>query len=144
MRTIASTFDNRDEAEAASRRLQEIGVAREQIVLKYVDDPNGGSVFLSVKANPEQVGPATEILKRQREADAPVASAAVTATSATAPVTAPNSAFEPSPARENVRENVSQAAPAPARQGSSFGQTLLYLGGLAAIFFVGWLIGSSI
>jgi hypothetical protein len=140
MRTIASTFDNRDEAEAASRRLQEIGVPREQIVLKYVDDPNGGSVFLSVKASPEQVGPATEILKRQRESAAPPAPSAVSATSPTAPVTAPKSDFKPS----SVRENVRPAAPAPARQSSSFGQTLLYLGALVAIFFVGWLIGSSI
>jgi hypothetical protein len=138
MRTIASTFDNRDEAEAASRRLQEIGVAREQIVLKYVDDPNGGSVFLSVKASPEQVGPATDILKRQREPAAPAASAAVMSTSPTAPDTASKSDFEPSSVRENVRPA------APVRQSSSFGQTLLYLGGLVAIFFVGWLIGSSI
>jgi hypothetical protein len=65
-------------------------------------------------------------------------------TSPTAPDTASKSDFEPSSVRENVRENVRPAAPAPARQGSSFGQTLLYLGGLVAIFFVGWLIGSSI
>ena len=141
MRTIASTFDNRDEAEAASRRLQEIGVAREQIVLKYVEDPNGGSVFLSVKASPEQVGPATDILKRHRESAAPPASADLAATSATTPVTAPKSAIEPSAVRENVRPTPTVV---PAKQGSSFGQTLLYLGGLVAIFFVGWLIGSSI
>jgi hypothetical protein len=65
MRTLASTFSTRDEAEAASRRLEAIGIGRERIILKNVSgtgaDPD--AVFVSVKVTTEQVQPASEILK---------------------------------------------------------------------------------
>jgi hypothetical protein len=73
MRTLASTFSTRDEAEAASRRLQSIGIPHQRIVLKDVaptgEGPGGpgskGGVFISVKVTTEQVPPVSEILKGQ-------------------------------------------------------------------------------
>jgi len=80
MRTLASTFSTRDEAEAASRRLQSIGIPHQRIVLKDVA-PTGegagapgskGGVFISVKVTTEQVPPVSDILKgRLKEDDVP-------------------------------------------------------------------------
>ena len=80
MRTIATTFDTRSQAEAASRLLQGIGVDPELIqlrdlagaaepdaaVLSGAPGSNGapsGGTFLSAKVAPEQVAAASEILK---------------------------------------------------------------------------------
>ena len=79
MRTLASTFDTRGEAEAAAGRLEAIGIPRERIMFKDVaataDAPGGaGAVFISVKVTTDQVEPVSEILKDYRSA-APAASA---------------------------------------------------------------------
>ena len=73
MRTIASTFSTREEAETAGRRLERIGIAPDRIVLKYLAD--AGEFFISAKAAPEQIGAATEILQPPR-AEAPIPAAA--------------------------------------------------------------------
>jgi hypothetical protein len=68
MRTIASTFETRDEAESATRRLQGIGVAPDQIMLKDLGGAGArgeaSGFFVSAKVTPEQVDDATKILKR--------------------------------------------------------------------------------
>jgi hypothetical protein len=77
MRTIAATFSTRDEAEAASRRLEAIGLSRERIILKDVAAAGeglgaadtGGGVFVSAKVTSEQVEAASEILKTRRMAE---------------------------------------------------------------------------
>ena len=77
MRTIAATFSTRDEAEAASRRLEAIGLSRERIILKDVSAAGeglgaadtGGGVFVSAKVTSEQVEAASEILKTRRMAE---------------------------------------------------------------------------
>lgn len=74
MRTLASTFSTRDEAEAACRHLEAIGIGRERIILKDVGQAaNGaasaGSAFISVKVTREQVAPASEILKGHGRAE---------------------------------------------------------------------------
>jgi hypothetical protein len=72
MRTLASTFESRDDAEAASQGLEEIGVPRDSIVMKYVAPGGGESGFyISAKVAPEQVDAATEILKRRTPAPEP-------------------------------------------------------------------------
>ncbi len=54
MRTLASTFSTRDEAEAARRRLEAIGISGDRIILKEVEEagqpgaPASRAVFLSV------------------------------------------------------------------------------------------------
>ncbi|HEX8257878.1 MAG TPA: hypothetical protein VF589_09600 [Allosphingosinicella sp.] len=78
MRTLASTFGSRAEAEAAGRRLESIGIARDRIILKDVGEaggePGGASgaaaagVFVSVKVTTDQVAGASEILKSSRPA----------------------------------------------------------------------------
>lgn len=78
MRTLASTFGSRAEAEAAGRRLESIGIARDRIILKDVAEAGGGAgdapgaaaagVFVSVKVTTDQVAPASEILKSSRPA----------------------------------------------------------------------------
>ncbi len=80
MRTIPATFDTKEEAETAIRRLEAIGVAPHQILLREVEETGGASepdviqmtgrsgasraFFLTAKVGPEQIGAATEILKR--------------------------------------------------------------------------------
>ncbi len=70
MRTIASTFESRTEAEAVRRQLEGIGVSPDRIMLKGIfgaPDEGGGSgnILLSAKVEAEQVGIATEIMKGQ-------------------------------------------------------------------------------
>ncbi len=77
MRTLASTFSTRTDAEAASRRLEAIGVPRDRIIL--ADVPKGeaaagapaGSVFITVKVTTDQVAAANEVLKSHRTESAP-------------------------------------------------------------------------
>ena len=78
MRTIASTFKTREEAEAAARRLQAIGVAQERISVRDLAEPGGGAgepggpgIFVSAKVTPEQVSAANEILKAPRAEERP-------------------------------------------------------------------------
>ncbi len=72
MRTLAATFSSTNEAEAARRRLEAIGISRERIILRDVPAAEGpaGGVFLSVKVTTEQVQPAGEILKERPAAAA--------------------------------------------------------------------------
>jgi hypothetical protein len=75
MRTLASTFSTTEEAEAARRHLESIGISRERIILKDVapaaEAPGAGSggagstrqAFISVKVTTDQVERASEILK---------------------------------------------------------------------------------
>ena len=76
MRTLASTFSTREEAEAALRHLESIGITRERIVFKDVaqagEGPaaagnqgagSSGRAFISVKVTTDQVERASEILK---------------------------------------------------------------------------------
>ncbi len=74
MRTLASTFSTREEAEAARRRLESVGIASERITLKdvarAVEGPaaaagSTGGAFISVKVTTDQVERASEILKGQ-------------------------------------------------------------------------------
>lgn len=98
MRTLTSTFSTRDEAEAASRRLAAIGIARERIILKDVAPTAeasagagaAGGVFISVKVTTEQVQPASEILKGR-----------------------PSAGIEAPPALRAGAEEASPPAPAP-------------------------------
>ena len=79
MRTLASTFGSRAEAEAAGRRLESIGIARDRIILKDVGEAGGeaggasgaaaAGVFVSVKVTTDQVAGASQILKSSRPAD---------------------------------------------------------------------------
>ncbi|MDP8912334.1 MAG: hypothetical protein M3N39_02005, partial [Pseudomonadota bacterium] len=82
MRTLASTFSTREEAEAARRHLESIGIARERIILKDVAPAAGGAAasgsegagstgraFLSVKVTTDQVERASEILKGRWQAE---------------------------------------------------------------------------
>ncbi len=86
MRTIPATFDTKEEAETAIRRLEAIGVAPDRIVLKEVEETGGASqpdtprqangrpasaFFLTAKVSPEQIGAATKILKGFRPDDKP-------------------------------------------------------------------------
>ncbi len=76
MRTLASTFEAREDAEAASRRLQSIGIPRDLIVTKYVA-PGGGEsgFFVSAKVNADQIDAATEILRKPAPPPEPPAEA---------------------------------------------------------------------
>ncbi len=86
MRTIPATFDTKDEADTAIRRLQAIGVTPDRIVLKEMEETGGASqpdvppqsngrparaFFVTAKVSPEQIGAATEILKGFRPDDTP-------------------------------------------------------------------------
>ena len=62
MRTIAGTFETRSDAEAAGRRLEAIGVAREAIKLREAAGPGTGAAVLTAKVSSEQLKTATEIL----------------------------------------------------------------------------------
>ena len=143
MRTIAATFQNRHEAEEESRRLQAIGVDADRIVLKDVEDPqgfsdvDGTSVFLSAKVGPEQIGAASEILKRPHNGDG--------LTRLQEPVPdSPSHAVSPdvAPTPSAVRQPARAGGLSPARSGSKPGRYVLFVGSLIAIFLIGWLIGS--
>ena len=62
MRTISGTVRTREEAEAARRRLEALGIEEDRILFKEVGAPDDG-IFVTVKASPEQVEAATQILK---------------------------------------------------------------------------------
>jgi hypothetical protein len=62
MRTISGTVRTREEAEAARRRLEALGIEGDRILFKEVEGPDAG-IFVTVKAAPEQVAAATRILK---------------------------------------------------------------------------------
>jgi hypothetical protein len=152
MRTLAATYSSRNEAEAACRRLEAIGIARDRIILKDVAPaaagPEGG-VFLSVKVTTEQVQPAGEILKGRsagEERAAPDPAIAAAAAEPAAPPPRPLPAFAADPAPALAR---SEARPQPLPGGSSpaaadrarRGRYLIYYGFalLAAFIFGAWL-----
>lgn len=65
MRTISSTVGTMDEAQAVSRRLQEMGVGPDNISLRALggtDAERPEGVFISAKVAPDQVRSATEIM----------------------------------------------------------------------------------
>ena len=76
MRTIASTFSTRDEAERAGRRLQDFGVPTDRIQLK--SDASGATVVMA-KVAPEQANAATQILAGRSAAEPPSQPAAADA-----------------------------------------------------------------
>jgi hypothetical protein len=69
MRTIASTFSTREEAEMAGRRLEGLGIDPDRVELKFLAD--AGEFFISAKVTPDQIDAATEILKRRAEDEEP-------------------------------------------------------------------------
>lgn len=145
MRTIAATFQNRAEAEEASRRLQTVGIGADRIVLRDVEESQGspgsagGSVFLSAKVGPEQIGAATEILKRPVPGDGP-APVQEFGESRPRKIAAQDAASTQRSAFQGGRVD----APASVTSGSKLRRSLLYVGSLVVIFFVGWLIGSKV
>jgi hypothetical protein len=69
MRTIASTFSTREEAEMAGRRLEGLGIDPDRVELKFLAD--AGEFFISAKVTPGQIDAATEILKRPARDEVP-------------------------------------------------------------------------
>ena len=68
MRTIAGTFATRGEAEAAARRLEAIGVARDAIRLKEAEAGAGsGAILLTAKVPTEHVEAASAIMAGRGE-----------------------------------------------------------------------------
>jgi hypothetical protein len=148
MRTIAATFSTRDEAEAASRRLEAIGLSRERIILKDVaaageglgETDTGGGVFVSAKVTSEQVEAASEILKTRRMAEP----AAVVAASPP-PEMPVQSRPEPAPPAFGAARRDADPAPPTARRAiderSKLGRYFAYYGlALVAAFIIGaWL-----
>jgi hypothetical protein len=63
MRTISGTLNTRQEAEVARRRLEALGIEGERLLFKEVGEPGTESIFVTVKAAPEQVEAVTDILK---------------------------------------------------------------------------------
>lgn len=67
MRTISSTLGTMSEAETAIRRLHDLGIPSDRILLRNLSDAGAGDagagVFLSAKVTPEQASEATYILK---------------------------------------------------------------------------------
>jgi hypothetical protein len=65
MRTISATVRTREEAEAARRRLEALGIEGDRILFKEVGGSQGAEsgIFVTVKVAPEQVEQATDILK---------------------------------------------------------------------------------
>jgi hypothetical protein len=139
MRTLASTFSTAEEAEAARRHLESIGITRERIILKDVAQAapgsaaagsggaGAGSVFISVKVTTDQVERASEILKGGRKADPEAPAAEVEGRplgnvqgAAARPVVAPR----PLPAQETGASSVTPlGAPASA---ASVGEAQLW------------------
>lgn len=63
MRTISGTVGTREEAEAARRRLETLGIEGDRVLFKELDEPGrAASIFVTVKVAPEQVSAATDIL----------------------------------------------------------------------------------
>lgn len=157
MRTLAATFSTRNEAEAASRRLEAIGVSRDRIILKDVAAAGGAAgdgVFVSVKVTMEQVQPVSEILKSHAAAEglaAPVATSAGEQTSG--PVGGdfappfrplPTTRAEPAPVAPTVGAQQMPGPgkiPRPRDERARIGrQIVLYCLALVAAFVIGaWL-----
>jgi hypothetical protein len=150
MRTLAATFSSRIEAEAACRRLEAIGIARDRIILKDVAaaaaaGPAGG-VFLSVKVTTEQVQPAGEILKDREAVEERVVPSADIAPAGPEPVMPPRPlpAFTADPGAALPRGDA-QPLPGGSRPAAGDrarrGRYLVYYGFalLAAFIFGAWL-----
>lgn len=151
MRTISSTVSTMEEAEAVSRRLQEMGVSSDNISLK----PLGGSesapseaVFISAKVTPDQVNPATEILNGPPRTSAIDPSAESEGISSELPVRGVSEKavwpppVAPKPAIQRGPRAADESAAAPARKASPV--RLLAIFGLivAAGIVLGFLLGS--
>jgi hypothetical protein len=151
MRTLAATFSSTNEAEAACRRLEAIGIARDRIILKDVAAAAGpaGGVFLSVKVTTDQVRPAGEILKDREAAEeraTPDAGIAPTVAEPVPPPSRPLPAFTPDPAPGLARSEARlEPLPAGLRPAAADrarrGRYLIYYGFalLAAFIFGAWL-----
>lgn len=67
MRTISSTLGTMSEAETAIRRLHDLGIPSDRILLRNLAEAGGSDgatgVFVSAKVTPEQTSEATYILK---------------------------------------------------------------------------------
>lgn len=119
MRTLATTFTNKNEAEAAIRRLEALGLSRERITVREVDQPGAGApggVFVSVKVTTEQVQPVSDILKSGSAADTVTAPPPIPSRDEPAPRLAPAAATTPpirpvSPRETEKAEAVSPGAP---------------------------------
>jgi len=156
MRTLASAFHSREEAEAAVRRLEGIGIARDRIVLKDVEPPangaaaSGGAFFVSVKVPTDQVRSVSEILEPAPGAAAPPPAAAAPEPRR-APISPPRAeaqqAHRPLPVHEPRFAPLAfeeDAAPArttartAARDRGKLGRTLVLYGlALVAAFIIG-------
>ena len=150
MRTLASTFSTREEAEAAGRRLEAIGIGRERIVLKDLvgTDPTVGApggAFISVKVTTDQVQPVSEILKAGRSSEDIAAAASPAAAPVAADVSPPTPArpLSPDPRPATVQPGPVQAATAQAaaKDRARLSRYLVYYGlALVAAFVIGaWL-----
>ena len=152
MRTLASTFSTRAEAEAAGRRLEAIGIGRERIVLKDLvgTDPTvgaSGGAFISVKVTTDQVQPVSEILKAGRSSEdiaaAPSPAAAPVAAESVSPPTPAARPLSPDPRPATVQPGSVQAATtqAAAQDRARLSRYLVYYGlALVAAFVIGaWL-----
>jgi|GEM_PF-3783283 len=97
MRTIASTFSTREEAETASRRLQTLGIDPDRVELKFLAD--AGEFFISAKVTPDQIDAATEVLKRPAadEASPPVPAGGLGAGEGAAAPPSRTASFAPEP-----------------------------------------------
>jgi predicted component of type VI protein secretion system len=154
MRTLATTFSNKIEAEAAVRRLEALGLSRERIMLKDVaqaglsQEGGGvpGGVFVSVKVTTEQVQPVSDILKAGSSGagsehapsavppSEPVVEMPAAAPPPVPPAAAPPIAPEP---RDTAAAGSAAEAAAKARQGRNM---VLFGLALIAAFMIGaWL-----
>lgn len=164
MRTLASTFNSRGQAEAAIERLEAIGIPRERIILKVVERAAGapappgsaGAAFLSVKVTTDQVQAVSDILKAQSAVEDKVAAADTSSGRngpqvAAAPPSRPLPASDASGLRPQREEAPAQREEAPAqhrpaqRKGAGdrarLGRYLIFYGlALVAAFMIGaWL-----
>ncbi|HEY0626166.1 MAG TPA: hypothetical protein VGD10_05475 [Allosphingosinicella sp.] len=71
MRTIAATFMTEEEAAAACRRLEEIGVAPDRIQSGRLEGAGSEGIFVSAKVAPEQMKAAKAILDSPPQAAEP-------------------------------------------------------------------------
>ena len=169
MRTLASTFSTTEEAEAARRHLESIGIARDRIILKDVAPAAGGSAgsgpegagstdraFISVKVTTDQVERASEILKgrwrEEQEAIAPevdgrplpnVQDGVAGASAPHRPVPAPDGGPSTASARDGVAAELwagSRAAQDRARRSRYL---IFFLLGLVAAFMIGAWLGMA-
>ena len=63
MRTISETVSTREKADLVRRRLEALGIGSENIIFQEVGEGGASSIFVTVKAAPEQVEAAANILK---------------------------------------------------------------------------------